>query len=711
MKSFKPFVLFFISFFIFVQTVFSEVSIVSPATGYSKVWANKQVLVVNTTDNEEIYYSISDTDPLESGFVYDGPVLLDITGEVNLRIASINKNKERVDYVLKYSVKEVDCSSLPNSQESDFILQMNESPVKDLICGQELLIPSTLNYSISENGLKEKFYSGELIKLSEDSNLERFVSLTLKNDDETYWNYVLHSIPKSSGEFSKAIVPFEINEWTDIVLKDSNFIYSIDDSDWWEKVGTTVKLDRTIPHVIKWQNVKYDKMNPINSYLIPAIPKIEAEIQADSTIVLKLVGDQSYRFANGTSQNSSVLLASGMLKEIIVDAYKGENFSKLIPVDIYSQNVFNGKLFASVQVNRTIPNSPSIVLSSSSSFSREDIECELVSNNLDDKIMYYVHGPVYPSVEEIENGFFTKDFSIDSNSYIVYNGKKILFNADIDKPAAYKIFAYSIDKWNNVSEVEVSDIYINKSDYFFDSNSKSVNSDGTYLNPYKDLSQIENIVNSNSFSKIYLSGRFVLPNEKITFRQNLKIVGSNSSEILFDEKSSLYLINSSLDFDNILVKKEYSNVAGESSLLTIENSVLNINNSTFSYGSNKNSTLINSVKSFVKVNSSNLSSFSNNYACVISAYDSNVNVLKSSVASIANTNVNFSCRNSTLKLDDSTCNVTGFNGRIVELFSSNANLNNNTFVAKEIQKQNKNIPLWKDDLSSLSYRNNKVVGF
>ena len=64
MKSFKPFVLFFISFFIFVQTVFSEVSIVSPATGYSKVWANKQVLVVNTTGNEEIYYSISDTDPL-----------------------------------------------------------------------------------------------------------------------------------------------------------------------------------------------------------------------------------------------------------------------------------------------------------------------------------------------------------------------------------------------------------------------------------------------------------------------------------------------------------------------------------------------------------------------------------------------------------------------------------------------------------------------
>ena len=138
---------------------------------------------------------------------------------------------------------------------------------------------------------------------------------------------------------------------------------------------------------------------------------------------------------------------------------------------------------------------------------------------------------------------------------------------------------------------------------------------------------------------------------------------------------------------------------------------MNINNSTFSYGSNKNSTLINSVKSFVKVNSSSLSSFSNNYACVISAYDSNVNVLKSSVASIANTNVNFSCRNSTLELDDSTCNVTGFNGRIVELFSSNANLNNNTFVAKEIQKQNKNIPLWKDDLSSLSYRNNKVVGF
>lgn len=710
MKDFKKGICKIILFLLFSIPMYAGISIVSPAFEQSRVWANKQVLLINTTDQEEVYYSISGTDPLTSGFIYDGPVLLDVTGEVELRITSLNKNKERVDYLLKYIVDESKQADFQNAQETEFINQFSNLPVKDLICGQGLDIPSSFEYSITGTGDKEKFYKGTTIKLSEKSNLNRYVSLTIRNNNNVYWNYVIHCVPVLSGEFSKVLVPFEIKEWTEIIFKDSNYIYSIDDSDWWDPVGKSYVLDRTVGHVVKWQNVKYDKINPINSYYLPPIPQLEASIKEDSTFEIKLIGDESYRFSNDSNFGNVVSLPSGLVKKIIVDAFDGENFSKLIPVDVYSENVYNGKLFASVHVNRSIPNSPSIKLSSETSFSREDIQCQLISNNYDDKIMYYIYGPVYPSVEDLKKGFFNKEIDYSPELFMEYNGKEILFSAEIDKPVAYKVFTYSIDKWNNVSTMATSDIYINKSDYFFDSKSNSSSPDGTFLSPFNNLSQIQKIINSNSFSRIYLSGKFEMPDEKITFRQNSKIVGINQAEIIFPKESSLYVINSSLEFENILIKKDYYNFKDSSSLITLENSVLDISNVDISFGANKNATMINSLKSYINVNKSNLNSFSNDYACALSAFESNIAIKESFISTVATTNVNISAKKSKVLLEKSKCLVHGFNSRVLELFSSEATILKNNFEVKESSDISSNSLIWFDKKSVLSESNNSIVG-
>ena len=71
----------------------------------------------------------------------------------------------------------------------------------------------------------------------------------------------------------------------------------------------------------------------------------------NSTIELSLEGDSSYRFAKNKNAVVSAP-AVGLHEKIVVDAFPGENFSTLLPLDVYSENVYQGQLFAFVQLNR-----------------------------------------------------------------------------------------------------------------------------------------------------------------------------------------------------------------------------------------------------------------------------------------------------------------------------------------------------------------------
>ena len=63
-----------------------------------------------------------------------------------------------------------------------------------------------------------------------------------------------------SGLFSRKDVPFEIIDWDTFVFTDRNFIYKIDDQ-WWQQPKEKIILDRSVSHMISWQNVDYSKEN------------------------------------------------------------------------------------------------------------------------------------------------------------------------------------------------------------------------------------------------------------------------------------------------------------------------------------------------------------------------------------------------------------------------------------------------------------------
>ena len=91
--------------------------IVSPRSG---TWMNKQPLVLEVPESCEVFYSFSGSHPMESGFAYDGPVMLDAEGDVSVRIALVFPHGDAMIYTIDYSVQ-------PQKGDADLSLDVNFS--------------------------------------------------------------------------------------------------------------------------------------------------------------------------------------------------------------------------------------------------------------------------------------------------------------------------------------------------------------------------------------------------------------------------------------------------------------------------------------------------------------------------------------------------------------------------------------------------------
>lgn len=688
---------------------FAEVTILSPAANQSRVWFNKQALVINATEGEEVFYSFSDEDPLKSGFAYDGPVPLDLDGNVKLNVATI-KDRKRIDYVLDFEVDLSTPEVFDTLEEKEFIDKLSASSIFDLECGKELVIPEAFEYLLSSSNANEDFETGRTIYISKDSSLERYLTLTIKSKKNNFYNFVIHVIPSVQVEFTKDTVPFEFEQWSKIKLVNHKFIYKIDDK-WWQGAGETIEIDRTVPHVIKWQDVDYDITNPVSSYEIPPTPVIRAETQADSSIILSLNGDESYRFAKGNNYLNN-FLPNGLFKEIKVDAFQGENFSALLPLDVYSENVLQGTLYISVQVNRKEPKAPVIVLPYRSEIYREDVSVYFTADKDDYQIKYLVEGPFYKKSDDIKCSEYEIIENEDISDFITAaSGEKINLKSVDEKPCAYRVSCYAIDRFDNISKTASEFIEIDKCNYYV--NSKTADNSiqlGTVKHPLANLDAIEEITNGRKYTNFYIDGEVQFANEIVSLKQNVKFSGNENSKVMFGEKSAINVFNSSLEINNIV----FDNVHNESNLtnsfITLNNSTLEVRKSELNFARDRNATLINAGKSTVNIYNSGLTSSAVEYACAVSGLSSKIAITdESRITTNAVTNVNFSVKKSTFGVNNSTCKVTGSSSRIAELYSSKGRFDFNTFELGE--NSEKSDFIWKDKNSTIwVYTENAIRG-
>ena len=104
--------------------LFANITVINPAKG---VWANKQMLVLDTSDPGEYYYSVDGSNPVNFGFFYDRPVLIDAEGDVNLKISHVHPDGSGETVEVRYSVNP---DSAKDKSYSEFISKFVNSKLE-----------------------------------------------------------------------------------------------------------------------------------------------------------------------------------------------------------------------------------------------------------------------------------------------------------------------------------------------------------------------------------------------------------------------------------------------------------------------------------------------------------------------------------------------------------------------------------------------------
>ncbi len=661
---------------------FEEKNILSPVSG---VWKNKQALVLNLEKGTDVYYSFTGSDPYVSGFFYDSPVLIDQTGDVIVKIASIAQNGERKDFTIEYNVEEN--SGVEYSiQSKEFINSINQNPAVPYISGTDFFIPSEFLYSLENS--KTPYLKSKLF-LSGKNSVERFVPcFAVDFTGNNFFHFVIQVLPAEKTADSKADnVPFEISEWNNFSFKDKNFIYRIDDENW-KSPSEQSFIDRNFAHKISWQPVEFYPENKIFEYELPAKPSVLSKKNKNGVVEFFIDGNENFSF----EKNSSFAYA---------DAFENEDIKSSACFKIFYNGNYQGTIDVDFSIDRLPPEPPEIFSSSVGKLTRAKSFFR-ISSEPGAKIFYALSKPF-----EIPDGFVESaqaEFEkIKPENFSLYNGNEIFLKSSDRNAVFYKVCAYSVDASGNKSEVSEKKIIIDEINYYLSANSQNEIQDGSYDNPFKSFEQLISVLkSSNKKLRFHIYGNIEIPDSEFLISKDCTFIGHDSS-LSFKENSVIKISNVNVEFENLIVEKKSQ--AENSPLVFAKNSSVGISNCEFSAVFLKKGSLLDFKNSKVQIENSGFTIQADSYACGISSENSNVVCKNSRFTSVAESCFNAKISGGTCSFSDSSFSLIGTLGRGIQILNANALIVQNEFNARLSDSTKKSSPIWSNVNSVVSEKN------
>ncbi len=699
-KNYWRIVIYILGFLCFSFPVFSQV--INPVSG---TWSNRQLLVVDVPPEGNAFYSLNGADPERMGFAYDGPVLIDLSGEVSLSVSIIDKFGNKIAKRISYTVTD---SPLPKDEKSaQFIKEVQQRGVIDYSAGDTFSIPTTLEYSMGENS--EVFTEGAELSLNRDMIISRYLPCVV-SDGEGRWRFVVRISPVKSGLFSRKDVPFKIIDWDTFDFSDRNFIYKIDDG-WWGQPKERIKLDRTVNHTISWQSVDYSKENIVRFYNLPPKPEIEKKVEKNGEVLVSIKGTEGYKF--GLIGDGDSLCE--LYDSLNIDTFKGDNYDGVLKTGIFYDSVCQGIIEIPFNIHKRNPLPPMLMPSVNGYFSRTAVRVALASPEKNE-VFYAVAGPVVLD-ENYSASANDVLFDLNSVSYKKHYNAAVVLAPVSEGAAAYRIAAYCVDKHKNRSKLSEYSVIIDQKNYFLDGTITDpdliAKANGTLSYPFTEFSQIVSLVNKSRFVHVRVTGDVKVPAGTTVISSNCQIDGVNDARLVLAPTTNFIIRNSSVSFSNCVISlAESRNTTETASLFTLERGVLYLDGVELSAVFGKSGFVINSDNSVININNSGITSTAESYSSVISAVDSKINIKKTRLTTVAGTAVNISAKGGLFEISGSTCIVTGVMGRVAELFDTHSSIVGNNFVGDLKKPQGKNKPIYKDEKNySVEYSGNNITGF
>ena len=696
----KKLIVFLVSVF-FSVAAFAQLKVISPIEG---TFANRQMLVLETDGSGDCYYSLNGADPEAFGFAYDGPVLIDLDGPVEIRIAKTGKRKEEI--TVKYTV--IPDSALTASYSS-FISSFYDSGILNYTSGSILSIPDELKYSF---GLPpDSFLNGCDLSISESSVLTRYIPCTLLDDASgKKWRFIIKTFPQTAGVYSRRDVPFVITDWDTITFTNENYIYKID-SEYWELPKKSIKLDRSVSHMIRWQNLEYNEGNPIDFFVLPPKPELEQSTGDDGSLIFNLNGDASYSMsvlsAGGTSGSSSQY--QELFQQLGVDTFYGDSVSGTLQIGFYTNSVYQGNIEVPFAINKRPPSTPLISSSSAAFYSREPVAITIKGESMSD--LYYAVSEPYTITSASET------YSADSAAFALIRAddfKKadssslsMVLSPEGNGAVYFKIAAYSKNE-ENIGAVATYSVIIDQYNYYYNSFADSSIADGTALRPYATFDQCIEAVNKGRYACLRVKGSLVVPTGVHYILSNCFFVNEDDASLEFEQGASLVVKNSNLTLENFTVcaagdGKAVYKIDGIVPYFKLEDSVLDIKNSQIAAAFDSNGLFAEAIRSSVNVNGTIASVSASDYASFVSGVRTNLNIQNSSINTTAATSVIVSLNQGDVYMSNNSFKISGEKGRVAEFFGVTGTLEKNSYKAS-LKNSSNAAPVYADKASSLTQK-------
>lgn len=687
-------------FFFFSWNAFSQINFLSPIEGS---WSNKQMLVLEQASEGYYVYSVDGTDPEKFGFAYDGPVLLDVTGDVVLTVTHICTDGKRETKTINYSVEPF---AATYSEHADFISSFFDSGILNYSAGTEIKIPDNLFYTL---GLPPDAYiSGRTISISPKSVLARYVPCTIWDKaNSKKWRFVIKTFPQTAGVYSKKDVPFQVENWNKIIFTDRNKLYKIDDG-YWSLPDEDLMLDRSVYHTISWQDLSYEMGNPVETIELPPKPNLIKDVFDDGTVIFSLDGDPSYKMSVRSYEEKDY---EELFDEIGADVFFGDRTSGSIRIGVFVNSVLQGEFADTYSIDKRPPAIPQITTTASSFYSRSKVNV-LVQAEENCELFIALSEP-----------YFIKDFSSDYNPEAFSdipagnfkkaknNSFRLTWQPKSEVCVYYKIKAYC-KNGKNVSDVGEYSVIIDQYNYFIDESASADYEDGTAAHPFTSFEKTLELMNKSRSVALRIKGSVNIRGSKALLC-NCEIINNGEGILRFAPESSLVLKGSSLVIKHCRLEsnEETKSSMSQPPMIKLENSVLTLNDCQVSANFQKNGTFLDAVSSIINVSDCMISVNASSYSSFLSGFKSRIKISESVVNTSADTSVVFSTTGGNLSSLNCSFRVTGKNGRIAELFGTKASFENNKFFANLTNSVPNLTPVYSDSKTQFKGVNNEQFGF
>ena len=691
---------------------FDASSVVSPAAG---VWRNKQALVLKSESGVDFYYSLTGANPLVSGFFYDGPVLINETGRVKLRIVAMSHDGSKKEFSIEYVVNEAgggEFDTLP------FIQQIKQNPIMSYESGTSFRIPAGLLYSLDNR--RSPYIEGGILSLSPLNNVERFIPCTVSNaQGDAKVHFVIRVTAKPRQKPHKVKLPFDVSDWTRLSLTDSSFIYSVDGK-LWEPPHGTHELDRSVPHTVAWQSIDYSGDNAVFEYTLPPKPTVFPYTNPDGSVsffIEEVPGEQEtdlsgflidkdsddeverdveslhYSFAGGT-------------RMAFVNAFPHEDLKERMLLALYCDGNLQGTIEQDVHIDR-LPPSPPVITSSATNPSAVEITADG-----DSHVFYALSVPVEAPLES--PGYYHRGITPgETGEFKLYEGGAIDLQGGDDGALFYQISAFAVDSSGNKSGTSHLKLIIDKTNYYLAASTKGGKQDGSFENPFTSLEQFLAVLSvSGGKLNLHVFGSVDLPKREILINKPCRFIGHDDARFVF-AANSLFKVRggASVDFVDFVFEKHAGGQMERGNLIDTEDSELVIDSCELLGVFKEGGALITSKGGSVQLVDTGLTVTADTWACNLQAVDSTVTAADTRWTASAAACVNASVSGGSSSFEECSFSLIGKLGRGIELQGAASSVVDSEFIARLDPDTKNSFAIWSDNKNAVTSDRNIQRGF